>query len=221
MINAQALFFSVVNKGNANAVLSKARENGAVGGMIFIGEGTARSKLLKRIGIMETQKEILMISASFEVCKVLHQKLSADFKFHRRNKGIAFTIPFKRFGSHLKTIGDEMNSPYTCIMAIIDKGGAAECMKSARSAGARGGTLLHGTGAGISADYYFPLTIEPQKEILIIITSKQKAPSIRKSILNKLDQDVSGNNLVFMLPVIDTSGLNENRHSERQRGVRA
>lgn len=221
MINAQALFFSVVNKGNANAVLSKAREYGAAGGMIFIGEGTVRSKFLQQIGLAESQKEILMISAPSEVCSVLHQRLSVDFKFHKRNKGIAFTIPFKRYGAHVKTIDDAAGSPYSCIMAIIDKGRAGECIKAARAAGARGGTLLHGTGAGIFANFYYPLIIEPQKEILMIITSKHKASSIRKSILNRINSDMPRSGFVFTLPVTDTSGLSENRYSDRQRGVKS
>lgn len=220
MINAQALFFSVVNKGDANFVLSKAREYGAAGGMIFIGEGTVKSKLLHHIGLAETQKEILMISASLEVCSVLHQKLSADFMFHRRNKGIAFTIPFKRFGSHIDVIDDAANNPYSCIMAIVDKGLARECVRAARAAGARGGTLLHGTGAGVFANFYYPLTIEPQKEILMIITPKQKTSAIKKSILDRIGLDLPTGSLVFSLPVSHTSGLSENRSSERQKGVK-
>ncbi len=217
MINAQALFFTVVNKGDANDVLTKAQEYGAAGGMIFIGEGTVRSKVLEKAGLMETQKEILMISASREVCSLMHKKLSTDFEFHRRNKGIAFTIPFMRFGSHLKSVKHVSDSPYSCIMAVVDRGHAIECLKAARVAGARGGTILHGTGAGIPVDFYYPITIEPQKDILIIITSKDKTHTIRKSIIKKLDTGKSQSKYVFTLPVTESSGLYENRYRGRQR----
>lgn len=220
MINAQALFFSVVNMGNANAVLDNALQYGAAGGMIFIGEGTMRSKVLERIGLAEIRKEILMISASLEMCNTLHEKLSADFKFHRRNKGIAFTIPFKRFGSHFNALDHDIESPYYCIIVIVNKGNARECVKAARDAGAKGGTLLHGTGSGIPTNFYFPLIIEPQKDILIIITSKEKVLPIKRNILNKLNVNNQKSDYIFTLPVINTSGLHENIYSERQRGVR-
>lgn len=217
MKNAQALFFTVVNKGDANDVLTKAQEYGAAGGMIFIGEGTVRSKVLQKFGLMETQKEILMISASTDICSLMHKKLSTDFEFHRRNKGIAFTIPFMRFGFHLETIEDISDSPYSCIMAVVDKGHAIECLKAARVAGAKGGTILHGTGAGIPVDFYYPITIEPQKDILIIITSKDKTHAIRKSIIQKLGTGKSQSRYVLTLPVTESSGLHENRYKGRQR----
>ncbi|MDD4494880.1 MAG: hypothetical protein PHV32_11160 [Eubacteriales bacterium] len=156
------LFFAVISRGKANAILHKARECGASGGTIFLGEGTVQSKLLENMGLTET---------------------------------------------------------HSCIITIVDKGRSKDCIKSARAAGARGGTLIHGRGAGIPTDFYFPLVIEPQKDIVMVITTNDKASTIGERIFSDLELGKTGNGIIFTLPVIRVSGLFENR-SEESRGVK-
>lgn len=217
------LFFTVVDRGEANAVLRKAKECGATGGTIFLGEGTVQSKLLEKMGLTETHKEILMISASEELGDKLHETLSKTFMFTKRNQGIAFSIPFKRWqlqssGSEQRIPHEKVNSSHFCIMTIVDKGKSKDCLKAARAAGAKGGTLIHGHGAGIPTDFYFPLVIEPQKDIVMLITTKEKVASISKRIFSDLELEKIGNGIIFILPVIRMSGLFEDRAEER-RGV--
>ncbi len=219
MVDIDALFFVIVNRGKANAVLRKAQECGAVGGTIFLGEGTVQSKLLEMIGLTEIHKEILMISASDELCARLHQVISEEFMLNKRNRGMAFSIPFKRWqsqtvGQKHRVLQEKISSPYLCIMTIVDKGRSKSCIKVAREAGAKGGTLIHGRGAGIPTDFYFPLVIEPQKDILMIITTKDEVSQIRGKIFTDLELAKAGNGIIFTLPVSQVSGLLENRSDE-------
>lgn len=217
----EMLFFTVLNRGKANAVLHQAKEYGAAGGTIFYGTGTVQSKLMEKMGLTETHKEILMISATDQLCDDLHKILSENLNFSKRNKGIAFTIPFRRwkpkdFEQGQEKTTNRMEPPYFCIMTIIDKGRSRDCVKAARAAGARGGTIIHGRGAGIPTDFYFPLVIEPQKDIVMIVTTKDKVTSIREKIISDLELEKAGNGIIFILPVIKTSGLFENRLEERK-----
>ena len=50
-MDIDTMFFVVVNRGKANAILRKTQEYGATGGTILLGEGTAPSKLLEVMGI--------------------------------------------------------------------------------------------------------------------------------------------------------------------------
>lgn len=223
MINIDTLFFTVVDRGKANAVLRKAQECGAKGGTIFLGEGTVQSKLLEKIGLTESHKEILMISASNTLSDKLHEMVGDTFTLSKRNRGIAFSIPFKRWqlsapGPEQTSSPKEIPSSHFCIMTIVDKGKSKDCIKAARTAGARGGTTIHGHGAGTPTDFYFPLVIEPQKDIVIIITPQDKVIPIREKIFADLELEKPGNGILFVLPVTRTSGLFENR-SEERRGV--
>ena len=74
-------------------------------------------------------------------------------------------------------------------------------MNAARAAGARGGTLIHGRGAGVPTDFYYPLLIEPQKETVLIISPKDQAPSIREKIYSDLELNKPGQGIIFTLPV--------------------
>ncbi len=221
MVNIGSLLFVIVNRGRANAVLHKAREWGATGATIFLGEGTVQSKVLEMLGLVEIHKDILMISSSNGQCDQLHEMLSKEFMLRKRNRGIAFSIPFMRWQLH--TGGQEHRRPskgvdfsHFCIMTIVDKGRGKACIKAARAAGAKGGTLIHGRGAGIPTDLYFPLVIEPQKDIVMIISRKDKAAVIRERIFSDLELEKIGNGIIFTLPVRRVSGLFENRSEENK-----
>lgn len=224
MIAIDTLFFTVVNRGKANAVLRKAKDSGAAGGTILLGEGTVQSKLLETLGLTETRKEIVMIQASDELDARLHDDISESFKLSRRNKGIAFSVPFKRWTlkdsdqEHNISLDDDRFN-HCCIFTIVDKGRSKDCILAARAAGARGGTLIHGHGAGIPTDFYFPLFIEPKKDTVMVITSKDKAPGVREKIFSDLELDKPGNGIIFTLPVGRTSGLYEHRSEERKGGT--
>ncbi|NLO08847.1 MAG: P-II family nitrogen regulator [Clostridiales bacterium] len=224
VINIDTLFFTIVNRGKANSVLRKAKECGASAGTILLGEGTIQSKLLDILGMTETRKEILMIPASGELDANLHEILSDTFKFSKRNKGIAFSVPFRRWTAeaseqeHNISLEDDRFT-YCCIFTIVDKGRSRDCITAARAAGARGGTVIRGHGAGVPADSYYPLAIEPQKDTIIVITSKEKAATIREKIFSDLELDKPGNGIIFTLPVSNTSGLYERRTEERKGGT--
>lgn len=218
------LFFTIVNRGKANAALKKAKECGAAGGTILLGEGTIQSRLLETMGLTETRKEILIIPASEELDLKLHETLNETFYLYKRNKGIAFSVPFRHWTpetsdqEHNISLKDNRFT-HCCIFTIVDKGRSKDCISSARAAGARGGTLIHGHGAGVPTDFYYPLVIEPQKDTVIVVTPKDKAASIRERIYSDLELDKPGNGIIFTLPVSRTSGLFENRAEERKGGT--
>lgn len=219
------LFFAVVNRDKANMVWHKAQEFGATEGTIFLAEGTKRSRVLEMLGLAEMHKAILMISASYELCDKLHDSLSEALELSKRNSGIAFSIPFKHWQpksaeKDLEGAPEGNGYSHVCIMTIVDKGSSHDCLKAARAAGARGATLIHARGAGVPTEYYFPLVIEPQKDIIMIIAAIDKAASIRDRITCEMELDKTGNGMIFTLPVLKTSGLIENK-SEESRGLSA
>ncbi len=209
MIDIDTLFFVVVGRGRANAILRKAKDCGAAGGTIFLGEGTVQNSLAEKLGITEIHKEIIMIPATDELCNELHETLNKEFVFSKRNKGITFSIPFRSWPLRDERVENNNTTPYCCIMTIVDKGRSKDCIKAARAAGARGGTLIHGRGAGVPTDFYFPLIIEPQKDIVMIIAPSERVVPIRERIFFDLELGKAGNGIIFTFPVSRTGGLIE------------
>lgn len=219
------LFFTVVDRGRANYVLHRIKkEYGAEGGTILLGEGTVQSRLMEALGQVKSHKEILMIAIPDRLDEKIHHMLYDNLGLSMRNTGIAFSIPLKRWQTHDTLRADDAEQkttvyPYYCIMIIIDKGRSRECVKSARAAGARGSTIIHGRGAGVPENYYFPLVIEPQKEMVMILTPKDKVAPIKERLLSDLELGKPGNGIMFIHPVCRASGLFEDRNKRRRQGV--
>ena len=222
MLEIDTLFFIITRRGEANAVLKKAQKCGATGGTIFFGEDIVPSRLLEIFGQNLVHKEILKISSSDELCEKLHETLSKEFISDKRAKGKAFSIPFKHWqlqtseqeqnNSPKKQTKDEKDVSFShfCIVTIVDKSRGKACIKAAKAAGARNGTLIHGRGAGIPANFCFPLVIEPQKDLVMIISSKNKVAHIKEKIYSDLHLERVGTGIIFTLPVSRISGFSEN-----------
>lgn len=202
-------------------MLKRAEDLGVIGGTVLLGEGTVRSKVLDFLGVSETHKEILVLHGTEEFSNHFHDHLTRDLQFYKRNKGIAFTIPFIAWNEQSKqTHSDPANRrlkvSHTCIMTVVDKGNAKQVMEAARSANAFGGTVIHGRGAGIPADSIFPMMIEPEKDVVMIVSNVDKSNDIRSAITQQLELDQPGTGIVFSLPITKVSGLYEERQLDKQ-----
>ena len=207
-----AIFFTIVERGKANRILEQAQKIGAQSGTIILGHGTSRSRFRATRLLGQRTKELLMISAEEQLASQLHEMVASSFALHKRHRGIAFTIPFSEGGwSELAT-----PAAWNLIITIVDRGQSEACIKSARSAGAKGGTVISGRGAGIPAHYYADLAIEPQKEIILILTPAQTTDEVKRRIIADLDLQRTGGGMLFVLSVTETTGLVE----ESKRGVR-
>ena len=125
----------------------------------LLGHGTAVKSMLDLLGIESTEKRIVMTVASPEktkqFIKAMQQKLYIGIPGH----GIVVAVPVKSVGggkalSYLNggqqnaKYVPEINEKYELIVIIANEGRTDQVMNAARSAGATGGTVLHGKGTG-------------------------------------------------------------------------
>ena len=94
------------------------------------------------------------------------------------------------------------------IIAICNKGYTEDVMEAARGAGAGGGTILHAKGTGTEyAEKFFGLSLVDEKEIIYIVSKKDKRSAIMQAITDKAGAGSKAHALVFSLPVTDTAGF--------------
>lgn len=221
MMAAGSLVFIIVNRGKANDLLRRAHQAGARRGTILLGEGTMPSRLTDFLGISQTEKEVLLIAVPGDAEEGLYFILRSEFQLHKRYKGIAFSIPYRMFdpdSAPEEGFDRGHEAPYVCLMTVLERGLGGECMKVARRAGAQGGTILSGHGAGVLQEFLFPLNIEPQKDLVLIVTAGEAAPQIREAIYTGMRLEKKGAGLLFALPVTRTCGLYEERRQDRRVG---
>lgn len=94
------------------------------------------------------------------------------------------------------------------ILAICNSGYADEVMEVAKTAGARGGTILHGRGS-VQKDalQFLSITIEPEKEVVVIIVGEEKN-NIMQAIATELGVGTKAHTICLSLPVDSIAGLN-------------
>ncbi len=101
-----------------------------------------------------------------------------------------------------------MKSGYKCIMAIVNNGFSEEAMEAAKASGARGGTILHGRGTiSKEAEKFFNITIQPEKEIVMILAKDEQTDAILKSLYHTVGTSTNAQGIVFTIPVDEAIGL--------------
>ncbi len=100
-----------------------------------------------------------------------------------------------------------MENRYSLLFLIIKHGFVETAMSAAREEGARGGTVFAARGTGnFYIESFLGATIEPEKEILLILTPKEDRSRIMKSIYKAVGLDKEGQGLLFALPVEEVIG---------------
>lgn len=209
------LIHVIVNSGTGSRVLHIAKNCGVTGGTVFLGKGTAHNHILELLGLAETKKEIVMMVAPRPIAKKATEKLNHDLKLEKPNHGIAFTTSVccvmgtrSMVYDHLLDEERGKDAMYKLITAVIEKGRAEEVIDAAAKAGAKGGTIINARGGGAhETERIFMIDIEPEKEIVIIISKAEDARGIIKAIDDALLLEEPGNGILFVQDIDEMHGL--------------
>ncbi|MGI5920473.1 MAG: P-II family nitrogen regulator [Syntrophomonadaceae bacterium] len=212
--NQFELLCVIVNFGLGSKAMKIAKQNGVLGGTIFLGKGTTNSHLLKILDLSDIRKEIVLFLAEKQIINKVLKELNQKYDFKKPNKGIAFTTSVNRIiGAHNcpsevnESRGEEDNM-HNAIFVVVDRGKAEDVLEAAMAAGSRGGTIINARGSGIHENTkLFSMLIEPEKEIVLILTEKEFTEAIASSIRKHLDIDKPGKGIMFILDVNQTYGL--------------
>ena len=99
-------------------------------------------------------------------------------------------------------------SNLSLIVSIVRKGWGSTVLEASVKAGARGGTVLFGRGAGINErEKIFGMSIEPEKEILLTIVSASQVDTILDAIVRAGELNDTGRGIAFVLPVAKVAGV--------------
>ena len=97
---------------------------------------------------------------------------------------------------------------FEVILCIVNKGFADRAMDAARAAGAKGGTILHGRGtASPDAEKLFGITIQPEKEIVMILVPSDIKDDILHALYREVGLKTPGQGIAFSMPVDNVVGL--------------
>lgn len=212
-----SMFCCILDFGKGSKALKLSKELGALGGTVFLGRGTLRSEWLKRLGLTDVRREIFLTLIDNTMEDKFYDAMSNKFELSKTGHGIAFSTPlkycFKVKGPRYESILEKKevnNMDYECIFVIVDKGLSSDVLDAAESVGSTGGTVIHGRGTGTQEKaILFNIEIEPEKEIVMILSKKEKSENIVNSIDEKLKISEPGTGIIFVMDINRTLGIYE------------
>lgn len=182
-------------------------------------KGTAVKSMLELLGIESNERRMAVTIANNEKTAQLISLAKRKLHIGVPGHGIIVSVPIKSVGGG-KTLaylnGDnqfskqapEFNGDYELITIIANEGHTDSVMNAARAAGARGGTVLHGKGTGAKGSQrFYNISIANEKEVILIVSSKEQKAQIMRSVLQKAGPDTDTGAIVFSLPVSQVAGF--------------
>ena len=218
------LMVTIVDRGKAKRIAALCGGLRAPFHIVCFGTGTASSEILDILGLGETDKDVAASIVPEGDILRLQRRVLAELQLGRPGGCVSFAILLTGIGSlvedfvaHSAEEGAESEvepmehtEHHSLIVAVVRAGFSGTVMEAARAAGASGGTVLHGRGIGSrEAEEFFGITIQPEKEILMILVPRQDKQPILKAICNKVLQSTGEHVTAFALPVTDVMGLTD------------
>jgi len=212
------LIYVVVNYGMGSKVLHKAKEYGVRGGTVFLGKGTVNNSFFNLLlSLYDERKEIVLLGTDKKTADYALVELNKEFQFQKPNHGIVFTTSTcSILGSRCYRDEDielergVKKSMYQLIITIVNRGKAEDVIIAANEAGSKGGTILNARGSGINeTTKLFNMEIEPEKELVMILSKEDVTEAIVCSIRDKLELDKPGNGIIFIQDVNRAYGIFE------------
>lgn len=183
------------------------------------GKGTAVRSMLDLLGIESNEKRVIITVADSEKTEELLTAQKQYLHIGVPGHGITVAVPIKSVGGGItlaylngENTGEKRTPPtfgnYELIVAITNEGNTDLVMNAARSAGARGGTVLHGKGTGSKEDErFYNISIAEEKEIILIVSTSEQKSEIMKEILKKAGPETKAGTIIFSLPTTEVAGF--------------
>ncbi|MCL1805843.1 MAG: hypothetical protein FWG28_07600 [Clostridiales bacterium] len=221
------LIIAIVDRGRGKRVVDILVKHHVHKHYICLGMGTAGSEIIDYLGLGDPEKDIVFSLAPKAGIPMLFKAVNTEMQLKKPGKGVIFTIPLSGLSAAafhdlvqdsqailkgdvnvMEAAKTEESAKHDLIFAVINQGHKEDVMLVAREAGATGGTVIHGRNVGMEGmDKFLGISIEPEKDILLIVTNREDKAKIMKAINQVAGSDTDCQGFIFSLPVNSLAGL--------------
>lgn len=204
---------TIVDKGQGEEVFRAANGDANHGGTIIEAHGsTDQSQHLFNLRV-ETEKEMVLMLVPAANAPGLAERIREELELEKRNTGILFTYEVDSVlglnsvapGQAVQT--DTKQSRYDAIWAIVPAGNDEQVIRSAEKGGSQGGTILHARGAHVREHSRFIASIEPTREVVVVISKREDTAAICQEIHDEMHLDDPGQGVLFVFPLEEVQGV--------------
>lgn len=223
-MNKLTLLALIVPDGDGDAWQEHLQEKKLGPTLSFPCEGAAASALLSSLGLEASEKRMIMTVTPRRRVSRLFRGFVEEMGIRLPGRGIALGLPLTAVGGQTALsllLGErqsmdpnevsDMNTtvyPYSLVLAICESGFSDAVMDAARSAGARGGTVVHAKGtAGELAKKFMGVSLASEKEMVLIVTAEAQRTDIMRAVMDQAGIHSPAHAVVLSLPVSEVAGL--------------
>ena len=197
------------------------RRHGAENVLTKLAHGTATASVLDYFDLEKTEKVVVSAVVTNKELDSVKKGLVQELNLNAVGNGVAVVMPIDCIGGNTAKeyfVGkspidkekemSEVENKSVLIIAIVDKGYTDTVMDAARDAGASGGTVVKAKGTGAHLAKFFGVSMSEEKEMVYIISLKNKRDDIVYAIMEKAGTNTDAHGIVFALPVESVHGIN-------------
>ncbi|HJB23589.1 MAG TPA: hypothetical protein H9946_05500 [Candidatus Jeotgalibaca pullicola] len=210
------IIIAIVNIGKASKVLAEAKKIGITGGTITLGLGTVNSGLLRKLGLHEVRKEVLMMVSERKNTVKTIDHIHETFHLDQPNKGIIFSTPLSIVvGTHGEKFGLHETDPieeatHELFISIVPEEDGDTVVNAVKSAGGAGGTILYGLGAfAETVIKVFGIEISSEKAVVLNLVDKSIADQVEHALEENINYSDKDSGLLFSIDAQHVRGIYE------------
>lgn len=196
------------------------------------GKGTAPSEMLDIFGLSGTTRLITVGVLPRVMVRELFQAAGRQLGFHQRGGGIGLTVPLTGLQSQVfRMLNDEAQSAlekqieeriegdmaeirekseYAVVWVAVANGYSDDVIDAARTAGAKGGTVLKGRRRNSErVSQHLGISMQEGQDFVMIVVPRSKKSAVMSAICTACGLTTKAHGVVLSLPVDEVIGLEE------------
>lgn len=213
-MNKIKLLFSILERGKGKDYIDSLAEHGIKLNLQTVGHGTAPSEMKDIFGLVSSEKDVVFSAAPERAIGGFALSQGQVVGGRRSYGGIAAVAPLAALGRVTAEIiqrGAEKGGnktmekekmKYVLIFISVNEGYSEQVMKTAKKAGATGGTVMRGRLAGLELlEAHGEEETTEEREIISILAPKATAKEIMESVNAEFGLSSKAKGTVFAVPV--------------------
>lgn len=228
---APKLVVAIIDRASTHRLEELLRERHVHLQYMFNAQGTARSSLLRSLGLSGSDKTVCICMEPQVIALPLVASINDCLALAHKGNGIAFHIPISgvsmavsnMFSSERATIKERLERwmetnydeavdeiKYSLVLSVINQGYSDTLMEAAHSVGIPGGTIIHARRANIEeAVKFFGVSLQAEKEIVLIVVKHAEKKALMQAISKACGINTPAHGVVISLPVENCMGLSD------------
>lgn len=186
-----------------------------------LARGTATSEQLSLYNLEASEKAVVGTVTDAAGMKQLMRLTKKRMFIDIPGNGIMMAVPLKSVsggktlayltgGKGLEEGKPNMDFAYELIIVVLNEGYSDAVMAAARSAGARGGTVLHAKGTGRQAsEKFLGVSLAEEKDMIYIVATTRQKGEIMRAISRETGVGTKAGAISFSLPISEVAGLRQ------------